>query len=104
MTHATPRRSVVRAAASPAAHHVDVAPQLVVVGLAHAALVAVARALDVAHPALGTLPGREPSSRASAESFASQILELTARCADQLHDYAVAVECEIEGRLDDDLF
>lgn len=104
MTHATSRRSLVRAAASPAAYHVDAAPQLVVVGLAHAALVAVARALDVAHPALAEFPGRAPSSRARAESLAAQILDLAARCADLLHDYAADVECEIEGRLDDDLF
>ncbi len=104
MTHATPRRSIVRAAASPAAHLVDVAPQLVVVGLAEAALVAVARALDVAHPALGTIPGRDPLSQAGAESLAAQILDIAARCVDLLHDYAVAIEREIEGCLDDDLF
>ena len=104
MTRATPQRSVVRAEASPAAQHADAAPQLLVVGLSQTALVAVVRALEVAHPALGTLPRREPSSRARAESFAFQILGLAARCAELLHDYATAVECEIDGRLDDDLF
>lgn len=82
----------------PTADDVDLAPQLLVVALADAALLAVDRALDCAHPILAA-PKRP--FLITTERFAAQVLDLTAELAALLRDYADAVRGEI-GDFDDD--
>ena len=82
----------------PFPHDVDVAPQLLVVTLAHAALAAAHRAIDSAHPvlALAAVPGKCPSLTDS-EHLAMLILETGNHLANLLADYASAV---VEDNLD----
>ena len=76
----------------PFPHDVDVAPQLLVVALARAALAALHRAIDSAHPvlSLAAVPGKCPSLTDS-EHFAILILETGNQLAGLLTDYAAAV-------------
>jgi hypothetical protein len=73
----------------PSPDDVDLAPQLIVVALADAALLAVDRALDCAHPVLAA-PKRP--FLITTERFAAHVLDLTAELADRLRDYADAVQ------------
>ena len=98
-TYVTARPSV----ALPFPHDVDVAPQLLVVALAQAALAAAHRAIDSAHPALAlaAVPGNCPELTDS-EHLAMLILEAGNQLANLLADYAAAV---VQDNLepDDDL-
>lgn len=87
-TYATARPSI----AFPFPHDVDLAPQLIAVTLAHAALAATHRAIDSAHPvlALANVPGECPSLTDS-EHFAMLVLDAGNELAKRLSDYAAAV-------------
>lgn len=88
----------------PAADDLESAPQLVVVALADAALLAIDRALDCAHPILAVTKqtDRPAPYWATTERVAAQVLELSAELAVLLHDYADAVR--VEGAdFDDDI-
>lgn len=82
----------------PFPHDVDVAPQLLTVTVAQAALAAVHRAIDSAHPvlALTAVPGKCPSVTDS-EHRAILVLEAANQLAQLLDDYANAV---VEDNLD----
>jgi glycine/D-amino acid oxidase-like deaminating enzyme len=88
--------------AFPFPHDVDVAPQLLVVTLAQAALAAAHRAIDSAHPvlALAAVPGKCPSLSDS-EHYAMLILATGNELAKLLADYAAAVVRD-NLELDDD--
>jgi hypothetical protein len=86
---------------APAPHDVDVAPQLVVVALAQAALLGLARALDSAHPVLDATVRPEPPELEDAEHIAMLLFEHADRLAHLLRRYANAVHQEIDGDLDD---
>ena len=78
--------------ALPFPHDVDVAPQLVAVSLAQAALAAAHRALGCAHPVLGIPP--RPSwdpSLTDTEHLAALVLAAAADVAALLADYEAAV-------------
>jgi len=98
-TYVTARPSV----SFPFAHDVDVAPHLLVVTLAQAALAAAHRAIDSAHPvlALAAVSGKCPPLTDS-EHFAVLILETGNELAKLLADYAAAVVQDSLDR-DDDL-
>jgi hypothetical protein len=87
----------------PSADELDLAPQMIVVVLADAALLAVDRALDSAHPLLAATNGfdRPPPWLLSSERLAAQILHLSAELAARLRDYAEALRLEVDD-LDDD--
>jgi hypothetical protein len=87
----------------PTPDDVDLAPQLLVVALADAALLAVDRALDCAHPVLAVpkRSDRPPPLLITTERVAALVLDLTAELAGRLRDYADAVREEI-GDFDDD--
>lgn len=82
----------------PFPHDVDIAPQLLTVTVAQAALAAVHRALDSAHPvlALANVPGKCPSVTDS-EHRALLVLDGANQLALLLDDYAAAV---VEDNLD----
>jgi hypothetical protein len=90
---------------TPSGDDLDWAPQLLVVALAHATLLAVDRAIDGAHPILAQTRrlDRPPPPLLSTEHLAVQILDLTAVLAALLRDYADAVRVDFED-LDDDPF
>ena len=87
----------------PSSGELDLAPQMVVVVLADAALLAVARALDSAHPMLAATNrfDRPPPWLLSSERLAAQVLEVSAELAARLRDYADALRVEVDD-LDDD--
>lgn len=87
----------------PSPDELDLAPQMIVVVLADAALLAIDRALDSAHPMLAatTRFDRPPPWLLSSERIAAQVLDLSANLADRLRDYAEALRTEIED-FDDD--
>jgi hypothetical protein len=92
-----------RAIPCPTADDLDLAPQLVVVILADAALVAVDRALDCAHPILtARCFDRRPPPLIASERLAAQVLDVCAELAALLRDYADSVRVEIED-IDDHL-
>lgn len=71
---------------------VDLAPQLVAVALAQAALAALHRALDSAHPILAALgPSSPPTPLSDSERFAILALDLGNDLAQLLADYNAAV-------------
>lgn len=86
----------------PFPHDVDVAPQLLTVTVAQAALAAVHRALDSAHPVLNltTVPGQCPSVTDS-EHYAILILQAAKELALLLDDYAAAVVVDNRDPEDD---
>jgi hypothetical protein len=88
----------------PAPDHVDAAPQTLVVAFADAALLAVERALDSAHPILAVTrhPDGQTRRLLSTERVAIQILEATAQLADLLREYLHSVCFEIAD-IDHDL-
>jgi hypothetical protein len=90
---------------TPSVDDVDLAPQLLIVALAHATLLAVDRALDGAHPILAHTRrmDRLPPPLLSTEHLAVQVLDLTAELAALLRDYADAVRVDFED-IDDDPF
>ncbi len=87
----------------PTLDDVDAAPQLLVVALADAALLAVDRALDSAHPILAATkwPNRPPPILIATEHLAAQLLDVAAELAGLLRDYADAVRVDFED-IDDD--
>jgi hypothetical protein len=89
----------------PSADEFDLAPQMIVVVLADAALLAVNRALESAHPLLAatTRFDRPPPWLLASEHLAAQVLDLSAELAARLHDYADALRLEIEDIDDDSL-
>ena len=93
-----------RAIPYPDPHHVDDAPQLLVVALADAALLAVERALDSAHPVLGAthVADRQPPLLLSTERIAVQVCEASAQLAALLREYLDSVRFDLED-LDCDL-
>jgi hypothetical protein len=82
----------------PDPHHVDDAPQLLVVALADAALLAVERALDSAHPVLGAanVADRHPPLLLSTERIAIQVCEASAELAALLREYLDSVRFDLE--------
>ena len=88
----------------PSPDELDLAPQMTVVVLADAALLAVHRALDTAHPVLAATKrfDRPAPWLLTSEHFAAQVLDLAAELAARLHDYADALRVEIAD-LDDDI-
>jgi hypothetical protein len=83
---------------------VDAAPQLLVVAFADAALLAVERALDSAHPVL-TVPRRADRQiplLLSTERVAIQVLDATAQLATLLHQYLDSVRLDLAD-LDDEV-
>ena len=76
----------------PFPHDVDVAPQLLTITVAQAALAAVHRAIDSAHPvlSLANVPGECPVLNDS-EHRAMLVLDAGNQLANLLADYAVAV-------------
>jgi len=87
----------------PSADELDLAPQMIVVVLADAALLAIDRALDSAHPALAATRrfDRPPPWLLGSEHLAAEVLDLSAELAARLHDYADALRIEIDD-IDDD--
>jgi hypothetical protein len=88
----------------PDSHDVDAAPQLLVVALADAALLALERALDSAHPILAaTRPTDRPSPLLlSTERVAIEVLEANAQLTALLREYLDSVRFDLE-QLDDDV-
>ncbi len=72
---------------------VDLAPQLLVVALAQAALAAIHRALDSAHPILASLssPRMNPPNLTDPEHFAVLVMHAGNELAQLLSDYNAAV-------------
>jgi len=97
--YATARPSI----AFPFPHDVDLAPQLIAVTLSQAALAAMHRAIDSAHPVLSraNVPGQCPTLSDS-EHYAMLVLEAGNELANRLADYAAAVLQE-NADPDDDL-
>ncbi len=89
----------------PTADELDLAPQLIVVVLADAALLAVDRAIDSAHPLLAATNrfDRPPPWWITSERLAAQVLHLSADLAALLRDYADALRLEIQDDVADDL-
>ncbi len=89
----------------PAPDDVEAAPQLLVVALADAALLAVQRALDSAHPILAATKrlDRPPPILITTEHLAIQILDATAELAALLRDYSDSVRFDIDDLDDHDL-
>ena len=87
----------------PSADDLDFAPQLLVVVLADAALLAVDRALDSAHPILAASKrtDRPPPPLISSERLATEVLDLSADLSARLRDYADSVRVEFEDIVDD---
>jgi hypothetical protein len=102
---ASPRKNLALAPQrlGPAPHEVDWAPQLLVVTLTDAALLALERALDSAHPLLGATKrvDRPPPVLNDTEHVALEILQLTERLAALLRRYVATVDTAIEASLDD---
>jgi hypothetical protein len=88
----------------PDPHDVDAAPQLLVVALADAALLAVERALDSAHPILASTRRADPLPplMLSTERLAIQVLDATDQLAALLREYLDSVRFDLED-LDDDV-
>jgi hypothetical protein len=81
----------------PAPDEIDVSPQTLVVAFADAALLAVERALDSAHPILAATRHAPSPTRLllSTERVAIQVLEATAQLADLLRDYLDSVRFDL---------
>jgi hypothetical protein len=78
--------------ALPFPHDVDVAPQLIAVSLARAAIAGAYRALDSAHPALGLLPrGEGHPHLTDTEYLAALVLHAAGHLGALLRDYEAAV-------------
>jgi hypothetical protein len=77
---------------------VDAAPQLLVVALADAALLAVERALDSAHPILAATQrtDRQPPLLLSTERVAIQVCEASAQLAALLREYLDSVRFDLQ--------
>jgi len=95
----TPRQRI----AYPAPDEVDSAPQLLVVALADAALLAVERALDSAHPILTftRCPDQQIPLLLSTERLAIQVLEATDQLAALLREYLDSVQFDLQDFHDD---
>ena len=95
-----------RAIPYPSVEDIDSAPQLTVVALADATLLAVDRALDSAHPILAATRrfDRPPPSLVTSEHLAVLLLDASAELSTLLRDYADALLVEIHGLDDDTIF
>jgi hypothetical protein len=83
----------------PFPHHIDVAPQLVAVYLAQAALAAAHRALDSAHPILGIAPRPDWDPYLTDTEFLAALVRATAaHLAALLRDYDAAVVRDLGDR------
>jgi hypothetical protein len=89
----------------PSADDLDSAPQLTVVALADATLLAIERALDSAHPVLAatTRLDRPPPILITSEHLAALLLLASAELSTLLRDYSDAMLAELHGFGDDDL-
>ena len=88
----SPYRTVLQCIALPFPCDVNRAPQLVVVSLAQAALAALHRALDSAHPVLAATKARtDPPELSDCEHFAVLALDAGDHLAELLSDYSAAV-------------
>jgi hypothetical protein len=90
----------------PPSHVVDEAPQLLVVALADAALLALERALDSAHPLLASTRRHANAHHPlllSTERLAIQLLEATSQLAPVLREYLDSVHFDLQDRDDDPL-
>ena len=97
-TSATARASI----PFPFPHDVDLAPQLIAVTLAQAALAAIHRAVDSAHPVLAFASRLDqPPDLTDSEHFAVLVLHVGNQLAGILSDYAAAVVQDIRD-LDQD--
>jgi hypothetical protein len=87
----------------PSVDDLDFAPQLLVVLLADAALLAVDRAFDCAHPILAATnrPTFPRPPLIATERLAARVLDLSAELAALLRDYADAVRVEVEDVIGD---
>jgi len=87
----------------PSVDELDLVPQMIVVVLADAALLAIDRALDSAHPALAATRrlDQPPPWPIASELLAAQVLDLSAQLAARLRDYADALRVDIEDIHDD---
>jgi hypothetical protein len=87
----------------PAPHDIDAAPQLLVVALADAALLAMERAFDSAHPVVAATRRADLHSPLllSTERLAIQVLDASAQLSALLRDYLDSVRFDLED-LDDD--
>ena len=94
--YATARSTV----ALPLPLEVDLAPQLLVIALAQTALAASHRALESAHPILGTTP-RQTSFPAvtDCEHFAILVMHAASQLAEPFSEYSAAV---IQENIDSD--
>jgi len=89
----------------PSANELDLVPQMIVVLLADAALLAVDRALDSAHPLLAATRRLERPAPwlLPSERVAAQVVDLSAELAARLRDYADALRVESQDIDDDSL-
>lgn len=88
----SPYRTVLQCIALPFPCDVDRAPQLVAISLAQAALTALHRALDSAHPVLAAPKSRlAPPKLSRPEHFATLALEAGDHLVELLSDYSAAV-------------
>lgn len=79
---------------------VDLAPQLLVVALAQAALAATHRALDSAHPVIATTARlTEQPSLTDCEHFAILVMHAGSQLAELLSEYAAAI---VQDNIDPD--
>ncbi len=87
----------------PAPDDVDAAPQTLVVAFADAALLAVERALDSAHPVLAATRHSDAHTLPlfSTERVAVQVLEATAQLAALLREYLDSVRFDLDDFRDD---
>jgi hypothetical protein len=88
----------------PFPHDIDVAPQLIAVALAQAALAGAHRALDSAHPALGLWLRAQPGpALTDTEYLAALVLHAADHLAALLRDYDAAIVHD-NGTLDEPQF
>ncbi len=88
----------------PAPDDVDAAPQTLVVAFADAALLAVERALDSAHPILAVVrrADRQPRLLLSTERLAVQVLDATEQLTALLREYLDSVRFDLAD-IDEDI-
>jgi hypothetical protein len=88
----------------PSTEDIDSAPQLTLVALADATLLAVDRALDSAHPILAATSrfDRPPPVLITSEHLAALLLIASAELSSLLRDYSDAMLAELHGFGDDD--
>jgi hypothetical protein len=81
-------------------HRLLFAPEIIVVELAEATLVALERALHVEHPLVDATP---PTEHPPVRRRARAVLRSARRLRDALHNYRYAVDLVLRENSDDDL-